>query len=64
MMTMSSSRDRLLKSHVVQAREIIAAGALPEPLKAKLKVDLRDAVRRGFHVDLQQLELALARFSG
>lgn len=61
---MSPNRDRLLRSQVVQAREIIAAGALPERLKARLKVDLRDAVRKGFHVDLEQLELALSRLPG
>lgn len=64
MMTITSSRQRAMKSHALQAREIIAAGALPESLKARLEVDLRDAIRRGFHVDLEQLELALARFSG
>jgi len=64
MMTMSSNRVPAMRSHAVQAREILAAGALPEPLKARLEVDLRDAIRQGFHVDLDQLKLALARFSG
>lgn len=64
MMTMTSSRQRTMESHALQARQIIAARALPEPLKARLEVELRDAIRRGFHVDLEQLELALSRFSG
>lgn len=64
MMTMNSSRIQALRSQAVQARDILAAGALPKPLKAKLEVDLRDAFRRGYHVDLEQLKVALARFSG
>lgn len=60
MTTMSLDRYRTMKWMARHVREAMEAGALPEPLKAKLEIDLRDAVRRGFHVDLEQLELALA----
>ncbi len=43
------------------AQEMILQRALPQALKKRLQVDLRDAVRRGFLIDLEQLELTLAR---
>lgn len=61
MTTPRSSRHRAMRYQAAHARDIIAAGALPEPLKARLQVDLRNALRGGFHVDLEQLELTLAR---
>lgn len=63
MMNINATRHRAMRYQAVQAREIIAAGTLPEPVKKKLAVDLRKAVRGGYHVDLDQLELALARHS-
>jgi hypothetical protein len=47
-----------------EAQRVIAAGALPETLKRKLQVDLRDAIRRGFHVDVEELRRTLARRCG
>lgn len=60
---MNVSRSSTMKPYAVEAQQVIAAGALPETLKRKLQVDLQDAVRRGFHVDVEELRLALARGS-
>ena len=64
MMNMTTSRHRAMRNQAVHARDILAAGRLPEPVKEKLAVDLRNAIRRGFHVDLDQLELALVPHQG
>lgn len=56
------SPSQALRPLAARAREMIASGAIPEPLKDKLQVDLEDAVRRGFLVDLEQLEVALTHF--
>lgn len=53
-----------MKPFAAEAQRVIAAGALPETLKRKLQIDLQDAVRKGFHVDVDELRLTLARRSG
>lgn len=53
-----------MKPYAAEAQRVIAAGALPETLKKKLQVDLQDAVRKGFHVDVDELRLTLARCCG
>ncbi len=58
---MNASDPRPEPDCASQAQEMIVRRALPQTLKERLQVDLRDAVRRGFHVDLDQLELTLAR---
>lgn len=61
---MNLSRLPTMKPYANEAQQVIAAGALPETLKRKLQVDLLDAVRRGFHVDVEELRLTLARRPG
>ncbi|HEX9734022.1 MAG TPA: hypothetical protein VGG06_18785 [Thermoanaerobaculia bacterium] len=60
---MNLSRLPTMKPYT-EAQRVIAAGALPETLKRKLQVDLRDAIRRGFHVDVEELRRTLARRCG
>jgi len=45
----------------VQAQKMIAAVAIPPTLKQQLQVELRDAVRKGFRIDCEQLRTNLAR---
>ena len=58
---MNASYPRPEPDCASRAREMILRRGLPQPLEERLQVDLRDAVRRGFHVDLEQLELTLKR---
>ena len=43
---------------IVKAEELLAGYPLPAPLRRTLEADLRDAVDRGFHIDLEQLGAA------
>ena len=41
--------------NMVKAEELLAGYPLPTPLRRTLQADLRDALDRGFHIDLEQL---------
>ena len=58
---MNVSHTECLKSSAARAHQMIASLSIPEPLKKSLQIDLTDALRRGFQVDLEQLELTLTR---
>ncbi|MEM7356675.1 MAG: hypothetical protein AAF657_38015 [Acidobacteriota bacterium] len=50
-------------THTMQAQRIIAAVPMPRPLEKQILADLRDATRKGFLIDLEQLSANLARLT-
>ena len=50
-------------SCTVQAQKIISAVPMPRPLEKQILADLRDAARKGFQIDLEQLSANLARLT-